>query len=401
MAPQSGTVKFYNRVKGFGFIVPDDGGKDVFIHYPEVRLAGVDLLHEGARLAFETRPGERTSNPQATNLRLLGDIPLSELPKQGLGPHFRIDDNAVLNFDSPPILDPSGNDLVRLKSLQPLIVDLTKQLLANLRPNEQPQLRAIGADYLKAVDERAEEIDYVRLYGLGLRLANSLSAARRQIADRLLPSLEDSAAEALDSLLALHGPFILSTKVGNELLADAERYERRPQEEVATQQAALALGRAMELDKSVSAPEVGRFIREVAGEARVDEHQQRAAAYSAGTMKNVAIVVIAGAVLGAIPISGGILFGPPGLVAGAVVSLLGNEGLKKARAFALLQGKISDVVDQATGVDLVEFVRKLVPLKQFVLRNEAALRQLAGDNTGLKWIHQYLDWIKSQPPDTR
>ena len=48
-----GTLKFFNSVKGFGFIVPDDGGKDVFVHKTSVELAGIKNLSVGQRLSFE------------------------------------------------------------------------------------------------------------------------------------------------------------------------------------------------------------------------------------------------------------------------------------------------------------------------------------------------------------
>lgn len=48
-----GTVKFFNSQKGFGFIQPADGGKDVFVHISAVELAGMSSLHEGQKLTFE------------------------------------------------------------------------------------------------------------------------------------------------------------------------------------------------------------------------------------------------------------------------------------------------------------------------------------------------------------
>jgi CspA family cold shock protein len=48
-----GTVKFFNEQKGFGFIEPEDGGKDVFVHKTAVRSAGMDTLHEGQRIQYE------------------------------------------------------------------------------------------------------------------------------------------------------------------------------------------------------------------------------------------------------------------------------------------------------------------------------------------------------------
>jgi len=62
----SGTVKFFNSAKGFGFIAPDDGGKDVFVHVSAVEAAGLRSLHEGQKVNFDIQPDKRGS--KAANL---------------------------------------------------------------------------------------------------------------------------------------------------------------------------------------------------------------------------------------------------------------------------------------------------------------------------------------------
>ncbi|MCS4088865.1 cold-shock protein [Rhizobium sp. BK176] len=52
-----GTVKFFNTDKGFGFIKPDDGGSDVFVHVSEVQRAGIRSLIEGDKITYELAPG--------------------------------------------------------------------------------------------------------------------------------------------------------------------------------------------------------------------------------------------------------------------------------------------------------------------------------------------------------
>lgn len=64
-------MKFFNRIKGFGFIVPDDGGPDVFVHNSAVDRAGIGNLVEGQRLSYETVRDPRKGRLAASNLRAL------------------------------------------------------------------------------------------------------------------------------------------------------------------------------------------------------------------------------------------------------------------------------------------------------------------------------------------
>ena len=64
----SGTVKWFNSVKGFGFIQPEDGSADVFVHISAVERAGISDLREGQKLSFELERG-RTGKMAAVNLR--------------------------------------------------------------------------------------------------------------------------------------------------------------------------------------------------------------------------------------------------------------------------------------------------------------------------------------------
>ncbi len=66
---QSGTVKFFNQSKGFGFITPDQGGKDVFVHVTSVERSGIGPLDEGMRVSFETEPDKSGKGPKAVNLQ--------------------------------------------------------------------------------------------------------------------------------------------------------------------------------------------------------------------------------------------------------------------------------------------------------------------------------------------
>jgi len=66
----TGTVKFFNTTKGFGFIVPDDGSKDVFVHISAVERAGLATLSENQKVSFELERGAN-GKVSATNLKAL------------------------------------------------------------------------------------------------------------------------------------------------------------------------------------------------------------------------------------------------------------------------------------------------------------------------------------------
>ena len=66
---QTGTVKFFNTTKGFGFITPDDGAKDVFVHISAVERSGMQTLVDGQKVSFEIEPDRMGKGPKAVNLR--------------------------------------------------------------------------------------------------------------------------------------------------------------------------------------------------------------------------------------------------------------------------------------------------------------------------------------------
>lgn len=65
----TGTVKWYNSQKGYGFIQPDDGGKDVFVHATALERAGLRALAEGQRVTYEVQTDRRTGKSSAANLQ--------------------------------------------------------------------------------------------------------------------------------------------------------------------------------------------------------------------------------------------------------------------------------------------------------------------------------------------
>ncbi len=68
----TGTVKWFDAQKGFGFIQPDDGGKDAFVHISAVERAGMNDLREGQKLSFELVSDKKSGKMSADNLKAVG-----------------------------------------------------------------------------------------------------------------------------------------------------------------------------------------------------------------------------------------------------------------------------------------------------------------------------------------
>jgi cold shock protein len=64
----TGTVKFFNSERGYGFIQPNDGGRDVFVHITAVERAGLKSLIEGQRISYDVEPDKKGKGPKAVNL---------------------------------------------------------------------------------------------------------------------------------------------------------------------------------------------------------------------------------------------------------------------------------------------------------------------------------------------
>jgi CspA family cold shock protein len=65
----TGTVKWFNEAKGYGFITPEEGSKDLFVHFSNIEGSGFKTLAEGAKVEYEERAGAK--GPEATNVRAI------------------------------------------------------------------------------------------------------------------------------------------------------------------------------------------------------------------------------------------------------------------------------------------------------------------------------------------
>jgi CspA family cold shock protein len=66
----SGTVKFFNSDKGFGFITPSSGGSDIFVHISALQASGLQSLQDGQKVTFDLEPDKRGKGPKAVNIEV-------------------------------------------------------------------------------------------------------------------------------------------------------------------------------------------------------------------------------------------------------------------------------------------------------------------------------------------
>jgi hypothetical protein len=372
-----------------------DEGWGVWINWYEDRLAGRPSLGEAFDIAVATLPDDLwKQGPAAVNAeirRLIGvHTPPEPIPAQGAGPHFALSPAHRIGLAAASDIDAAGNNLGRLRQQLPLVREAADDLAGRLNPNAFPELVRNLASYRAAIEGEPEGIAWGVVFGRGVRLDNSAAAARRQIEDRLQPLLEDAAQEALDSVLMLHGPMILATAEGRELMDDANRMLLTREQQAALRADALAVATALNDDKEIIEPPAAKLVMESVETIGEGPHPERGSVAGGAAIRNVTIWAVG---IGAIAAIAGVGF----VQAGAAVVAI--EGLKKSKRFSALTDALGARID---GV-----LRTGAAFQNFVIRNEQSLRQMASNSAGMRWMLPYIDDVVRQhagkspptPPD--
>jgi len=141
-----GTIKFFNKAKGFGFITPDDGSRDVFLPPVTVTATGAARLKTGQRVTFEAEPDVK--GPKAVKLQLLDEAPREisrEMPRDVAAPASR-GSNVALYYDSASDDFEDVLDTLKAAGHQPRLVDYA------VTPPTQDQLKRLAL-MLREVDQ--------------------------------------------------------------------------------------------------------------------------------------------------------------------------------------------------------------------------------------------------------
>jgi hypothetical protein len=318
--------------------------------------------------------------PAAVNRRiaaLLAEHTKPEpIPPQGPGPHFTLSPEYRIALAVEGEIDAEGNNLGRLRQQLPLVREAADDLAARLNRNECPELARNLTAYRASIDGEPETIAWGVVFSRGVRLDNAAAATRRQISDRLQPPLEDAAQEALDSLLSLHGPMILATTEGRELMADADRMNLTREQQAALRRDALAVATALNEDSEIIEKPAAEIVIEAVETIGEAPHPERGSAIGGATIRNVTILTVG---IGAVAAIAGV-----GLLQAAAV-VVAIEGLKKSKRFSALTDVLGARID---GV-----LRTGTAFQNFVVRNEQPLRQMAVNSAGMRWMLPYIDEI--------
>jgi hypothetical protein len=297
----------------------------------------------------------------------------------------------VIDFVRPESLDREGNNVARLRQLHPTLRELARGLTESLGTGNAPHahLAARLDEYCGLIDQALDRVDFALLYVEGVRLANAEKAAIEKVAEGELPPLGETDREALGTLLQLHGTFMLSTIAGAELIAAEQRYRRRPAEEGEYLTAAVDFAASLQNKPNVITANAAAFVLGAAEQISQGSNLERSGVIATSTVLNVAITISAVAVVTALPVVGGLIGGPAGLIAGGLTGYMASESVKKSKPFAAVIAPIIAKLDGAS---------ELWKFKDFLLSVELKARRLARYNEQFLWLTRALDWIASTNP---
>jgi hypothetical protein len=314
---------------------------------------------------------------------------LPNLPdKQIAGPHFYAADSGIIDVQprNTPLPE-SHRDRVRLITLHAELIRAARDLADGLRShaNEFPRAFDLATRYLDSVQGDLDKIDFAAIYGIGLRLAYLAEATKREIADRLVPSIEDAECEALESLLMLHGPFVLSSDEGRQLVEAAERFQLQRDEVPVVLAAARRFSSGVNERPDIASPAAAESIAETIEYISGHSFPERHAVYTLSGIVNFSIV--AGEL--AVAASLGDALGTEGIaaVAGSWALLRSQpQGREALRTAQHMFGGLHRTVVEGLSSGLLGFFRD----------QEDTLRVLSNYSIHLRFLDGLLRWLKKQ-----
>ena len=300
-------------------------------------------------------------------MRGVGTAP-PDIPEQGPGVRFRINDNGLIDR-APDEPHGANENQARLNSLKNGLIEACDRLLGSSGHNTLGFVLDTIRAYRGAIDRPLVDVQYTDVWRHGQRLQNLADAATREV-DRLEPSLEDDQHAALNDLLDLHGPFMLSTEEGRALQAMADRYQATREQHERQKAAVQAFKEAIEDSRGLVTDAVKQVIAETSDELGHGRYPERAAITAETTNRNFLSTAGKAAAYVGNHAAGGI-------IGGVAVGTAVGSGLVGVSIEAL------NTAGQAS--------------MQFILSHQMMLKGLAAgctDSLTLAWLNHLIGWLR-------
>ncbi|WP_141135998.1 hypothetical protein [Antarctobacter heliothermus] len=328
---------------------------------------------------------------------LVSENQIRNIPKQDLSVHFAVESGRITSVPTQ-FFGEDENDYNRINALLPSILRFSENARKALgRSDAYRTLLESLLRYETECSKPFKEINYAILYGYGIELQHTYDSVLSDVDAGETPELSSDQRTPMESLLQLHGPLILASKDGRELITDSERYSRSPREERKFQAAIDELGAKIEQNPDVVAADTAsalKSLREIPTDAKQYERWYR---LNRGAFRNF-VIVAAGASLAATLAAAATTGSPLLIIAGAVASWISLEGIKKSKSYGNLTQEIGCILDSASNVSLQSAGQaassSLLQIREFVVSNRDLLKRIGGSSKEMEWLEQALDDIE-------
>lgn len=322
-----------------------------------------------------------------------------EIPPQGTSARFSIEGGSVVNVPSQ-FVDQDDNDYRRIRSLKSVILPLVRSARASIsRSNAYVSISAILDAYEQAISEPVEEIDYNQLFGLGLALSNAYEELVLNIRNKKSPELDLDQIIPLKSVIDVHGPLILGSEAGRNLVTDAERYSRNPTQERDFQADINDfIGRVLQEPEIISS-DTRAFLLGILARQQSHHQPEREYLFRRGAIRNLIIVLAAGSMVAgvaSVPLAGPIL--------AASLGVITIEAIKQTESFKSLSLPLKRKLDKISDIMADDLPRsaleRLEDIRRFLLENRELVSRTVGQSREMSWFYDVLQWLAS-PKRTR
>lgn len=280
---------------------------------------------------------------------------IPEIPAQGFGLAFEISKNGKIGFANTGLVT-QDDEITQVGALRDVILPVLDDLLrVTAGSNAFSSVERIARQYRSVLDQEINVLSVDRLYALGIRFEHASVRLRKEIVKGDLPDVGLDIGEAIDSVIAIHGPMILSTRRGQELLNRSRQYNFGREEDLAYKERATAFAMALSDSDDLVDSEVKEVVEALNSEISEGRFPERIGDVARSTNRNLIVTIVLSVV---------------------------SSGFLASHLGATLAGVTTELINAAT---------------TFLLAHDHNLRMLAAvAGQELSWLTAFLDWWRQQ-----